>query len=339
MILKAIFKTIFNKKLLATVMLASTAALAQAQSDDSPVTSQKRLNDKAQDVGQAIEVKSETAAHGATAAVSKIDDTKTEGTPTPLSAKSGKNAATESPFAKSITEKPASALKQGASGSGWEFAVTPYLYMTGLSGTIGARGRTTNVDLSFGDIFENLNLGLMGTVEARKGRFVVVNDLMWIKLGEERDTPGELFSSVKVGVNMFIWDPEVGYRLYEGDGGNFDVLGGVRIMSVETNINFRAGILPATDASERKTWATPVIGAHGTVNLSPKFYLATKFDVGGGIGADFTGQFYGGLGYRITPKIALVGGYRYLKTDYDSEAGFLFDTSMNGIVIGAKFAF
>ena len=228
---------------------------------------------------------------------------------------------------------------QSSIASGWEFSIAPYLYMTGLTGTVGARGRTAEVDMNFSDVIENLNLALMGTFEARKGRFVVVNDLMWIKLGEERDTPGELFSSVKIGVNLLVLDPEAGYRVYQGERGSFDVLGGVRLTSVETNINFREGALPASDVSERKTWATPVFGARGTLDLSTKFFLATKFDLGGGLGADFTGQFYGGGGYRITPRIALIGGYRYLKTDYDSDGGFLFDTEMNGIVIGGKFTF
>lgn len=255
-----------------------------------------------------------------------------------FSAAPGSTAAAKNPFADASKAEPLTPIRQ-SSGSDWQVAFAPYLYMTGMTGTVGARGETIEVDMDFSDVIENLNLGLMGALEARKGRFVLVNDLMWIKLGEERDTPGQLFSSVKVGVNMFIWDPEAGYRLYEGTGGSFDVLGGIRLMSIENNVNLRAGILPARDVSERKTWATPVIGAHGTLNLSPKFFLATKFDIGGGLGADFTGQFYGGGGYRITPKIALVGGYRYMKTKYDSEAGFLFDTTMNGILMGAKFTF
>src|SRR5213075_394417 len=151
------------------------------------------------------------------------------------------------------------------SDPGWQFAFAPYLYMTGLTGTIGARGQTSDVDLSFGDIFKHLKLGLMGTFEARKHRFVTATDLMWIKLGEERDTPLALYSSAKLGVNLFVFDPEAGYRLYEGKGGSFDVLGGLRVMSVENNLDLRAGILPAVDVSERRTWATPVIGGHGTL--------------------------------------------------------------------------
>ncbi len=248
------------------------------------------------------------------------------------------NRPKKNPFATDQLRLPGTPRAQ-ATASDWQVAIAPYFYMSGLTGTIGARGRTAEVDMDFSDVFEELNLGLMGTVEARKGRFVIVNDLLWIKLGEERDTPGGLFSSAKLGVNMFVWDPEAGYRVYEGSGGSFDVLGGVRLMSIENNLNFRAGSLPAFDVSERKTWATPVIGGHGTVNLTKKFFLSTKFDIGGGLGADFTGQFYGGGGYRLTPKIALLGGYRYMRTDYDSEGGFLFDTTMNGLLLGVKFTF
>ncbi len=230
--------------------------------------------------------------------------------------------------------------KQASSSSDWEYGFAPYLFASGLTGTVGARGRTAEIDLSFGDIFKKLNMGLMGTFEARKNKLVIVNDIMWIKLSEERDTPLDLFySSIKLGVNQFVWDPKVGYRLHESDAGSFDVLGGVRLMSVETNLNFRAGALPAAEVSERKTWATPVVGGRGLVNLSPKFYLSTIFDIGGGVGADFTGQFYGGAGYRITPKFALVGGYRYMKTDYDDNSGFIFDTNMSGLLFGAKFSF
>lgn len=313
-----------TKALTVAFVLASTALLASAQASEPSAVRQDPPAPATETakVEEADAKKNADAAENATARFTN---------PRP-------NAVLKNPFAEDAATKPLAARKQ-STASEWQFAFTPYLYMTGVSGTIGARGRTAEVDMSFGDVIENLNLGLMGTLEARKGRFVVVNDLMWIKLGEERPTPGSLYSSVKLGVNMFVWDPEVGYRLYEGKAGSFDVLGGFRLMSIENNVNFRAGALPAVDVSERKTWATPVIGGHGTLNLSPKLFLATKFDIGGGVGADITGQFYGGGGYRITPKIALVGGYRYLTTDYDSEAGFLFDTSMNGVLLGAKFTF
>lgn len=333
MISKLIIQMISRKIVTAAFALATTVASAQAQAIDPLPKLEKEPAVNSVEKVKDAEIKKEQGSIGSDVVAVRTEIVAVH-PPKPLVT----SDLSKIPFSENIIKKSSSPAQQ-TSSSGWQFAFTPYLYMTGVEGTIGARGVTAEIDASFGDVIENLNLGIMGAFEARKGRFVVVNDLMWIKLGEERDTPGQLFSSVKLGVNMFIWDPEVGYRLYEGKAGTFDVLGGVRLMSVETNVNFRTGILPGFDVSERKTWATPVIGGHGTLNLSSKFYLATKFDIGGGVGADFTGQFYGGAGYRITPKIALVGGYRYLKTDYDDEEGFIFDTAMNGILLGAKFSF
>ena len=223
--------------------------------------------------------------------------------------------------------------------TGWHFGFAPYFYLTGISGTVGARGRQLDIDANFGNVWENLDLGLMGTFEARKDRFVFLGDLMWVKLSQERDTPGRFYSTAKLGINLFILDPEAGYRVLRSDRGSLDVLGGVRIWSVETNLNVTTGLLPGFDVSERKTWAAPVIGLRGLMKLSSKSYLTTKFDIGGGVGADFTTQVFAGIGYRLTSHVALVGGYRYLQVDYDTNSGFLFDTRMNGFVFGVKFDF
>jgi hypothetical protein len=238
-------------------------------------------------------------------------------------------------------EPPSSASSKQANsnGSGWQFAFAPYVYFSGLKGTIGARNRTADINLSVGDVFSNLQLGLMGVFEARKGRFVLVNDMLWIKLAKTVETPGPVFSTVRVGANQFVWTPQAGYRVYESKKGSIDILGGVRLESIENNIHIREGILPERDFTQRNTWATPVIGARGLLNLSPRLFLNGKFDVGGGVGANFTRQVYAGAGFRIRPKIALVGGWRYMGTDYSNDSGFVYDTRMNGLIMGAMFSF
>lgn len=237
---------------------------------------------------------------------------------------------------KAETAKPA---KQSSADSGWQVAFAPYLYMTGLSGTVGARGKVVEVDASFGNVLKNLSFGLMGALEAKKGKFLITNDIIWTKMGAERDTPGPLYNTARVDVNMFIFDPEIGYRLYEGKGGSFDVLGGIRLWSVENALETTTGTLPGFKVSERKTFVAFVGGFHGVANLTPKFFLSTKFDIGAGSGTDITTQFYGGGGYRITPKAALIGGYRFMKVDHEDNSGFIFNTNMNGFVLGAKFNF
>ena len=247
------------------------------------------------------------------------------------------STATAKPFPEEVDLKSPSLKKQASADSDWHIAVAPYLYMTGLSGQVGARGRVMDVDLSFGDILSDFKFGLMGTVEARKKRFVILNDLIWLRLKEERvNTPTALFLETEVRVKTFILDPEVGYRLHETDRGFVDVLGGFRLMSVGVAIDTTSGILQGFSEEQRKTWATPVGGIRGVVNLSEKVFLSGKFDIGGGWGADFTTQVYAGGGYKIKPNLALIGGYRYLKTDYDDNTGFLFDTAMNGFIVGLR---
>jgi hypothetical protein len=177
----------------------------------------------------------------------------------------------------------------------------------------------------------------MGTLEVKKGKFVSFTDMMWVKMGAERTTPGPLYNTARADVNLFIFDPEFGYRLYESDRGAFDVLGGIRLWSVQNELETTTGVAQGFEVSQRKTFVAFVGGFHGVVNVSPRVFLGTKFDIGAGSGTDITTQIYAGAGYKIRPKIALIGGYRYLKVNHDDSSGFVFDTQMNGFIIGAKF--
>ena len=234
---------------------------------------------------------------------------------------------------------PVTKPRQATPGKKWEFGVALYLWLPALSGEIGANGRTAEIDLSMGDVLSHFKAGVMGTFSARRGRFVVLSDLMWTKLTDERDTPGPLFSTSKLSVNMTLFNPQAGVRVVDSEKGSFDILGGLRVTSVKNILSTTTGVLPGFSAEARKTWAAPTIGGHGVLNLSEKAYLSTIFDIGGGFGTNVTGQLYGGMGYRIKPKIALVFGYRYMKNDYDDGEGFIYNTNMHGLVFGSVFRF
>jgi hypothetical protein len=226
---------------------------------------------------------------------------------------------------------------QTASSEGWEFSVTPYIFFSGLKGTVGVQQQTAIVNARFPDIFRNLDFALMGTFEARKGNWLILTDAMYMSLSGKRVTPSPFFSDIDVEVKETIIDPEVGYRVVRREKGSIDLLAGVRIWHVKPHLTFQPRILPLVDVEESKNWADPVVGVRAITNLSPRVFVTGKFDVGGfGVGSDFTGQAFGGAGFQLKPRIAVIGGYRYLRTDYVNE-GFVFRTTMNGIVLGAKF--
>jgi len=219
----------------------------------------------------------------------------------------------------------------------WEFSVSPYFFLASLDGSVGVVGQRAEVNASFRDLFRNLDFAVMGQFEARKGNWSILADGMYMSLSGKRVTPSPLFSDMDVEVKETILEPSVAYRVVNREGGTVDVLAGVRFWRVKSHLTFEPRILPLVDVEGTESWADPIVGARGTARLSPRVFLLGRFDVGGfGTGSDFTGQVFGGAGFQVKPRVALIGGYRYLRVDYINE-GFVFKTAMNGIMLGAKF--
>jgi hypothetical protein len=236
------------------------------------------------------------------------------------------------------TARAVAASPQTTSSDKWQFQVTPYFWLVSLHGNTGIGNRTAGVDMSFGDVFGSLKFALMGVFEARKGKLVLLTDAEYAHLEDDKATPGPLFSDVTAGFKQFIFSQEAGYRVYESDkGSSVDVLGGIRVWHVSTELDFGAGILPAQNLQGSRNWVDGIGGIRGKAALSEKIFLTGKFDLGAGE-SDFTWQLFGGLGYGITPKIALIGGYRVLDVDYNKN-NFIYDLNQRGPIFGIGFKF
>ena len=298
------------------LILATASAIsvtAQTQSEDSPTNTAA--------TGSSTKPK---AIEGETSGVSVNADTLRTSVPTTTS---------------KTTSSPKTPVSQTADENKWQFQFSPYFWLAGLHGTGGVGNRTTSVDESFSDVFHALNFAFMGTFEARKGKFISLTDLEYVSVSDEKATPGPLFSTVDAGFKIFIFDEEVGYRLLENPekGASLDVLGGARVWRVKTDFEFGAGILPATRIEGSRSWVDAVGGLRGKMALSEKLFLTGKFDLGGG-GSKFTYQIFGGAGYNVTPKIALIGGYRVLDVNYGKN-NFVYDMNQRGPIFGLGFKF
>ena len=144
-------------------------------------------------------------------------------------------AAGTSSTAKATTSwKTAPRAPQAGDSDSWQFQFSPYFWLAGLHGTGGVGNRTVNVEESFSDVFHVLNFAFMATFEARKDKFISLTDIEYVSISDEKATPGPLFSTVDAGFKTFIFDQEVGYRLYHNtdNGASVDVLGGVRVWHV-----------------------------------------------------------------------------------------------------------
>ena len=123
---------------------------------------------------------------------------------------------------------------------GWHLALSPYLWLSGIHGTVGVGGRDASVHAGFGDILSNLNLGLMAATELRHQRLLLLTDLMWIKLSEDKGLPENLPGEItaKSRVQNFMLGPEVGYRFIEQPRLHVDVLTGFRYWHLGSSLEF-----------------------------------------------------------------------------------------------------
>ncbi len=223
---------------------------------------------------------------------------------------------------------------------GWQFQFTPYFWIAGISGHAGIGDVVVDVDSGITDSDVHLNFGFMATLEARKDKLILLTDLQYSNLGTDRPRPrAVIFTSASADFKTFILDPEIGYRVAQNaEKGRFlDVLGGIRYYHLRSDITLDSNIVASRFATASKDWVDAVGGIRGRAHLTPKLFLVGKADLGGG-GSKFTYQLFGGVGYQINQRLAIIGGYRDLSVDYDKDL-FLFDMSLQGPLVGLGIKF
>ncbi|MDC7741219.1 DUF481 domain-containing protein [Rhizobium binxianense] len=225
------------------------------------------------------------------------------------------------------------------SPSGWTFTVAPYFWGAGISGDIAQFGvPEVHVDADFGDILKNLDFAFMAAGEARHDRFSIFGDVIYTKLGADGDTRhGILADSIDVTSKMFSGLLGVGYSVLEDQTGNLDIVGGIKVWSVDTDISFNGGVFGGREASDSATWVDGVVGVRGNYFFTPEIYLTGWGLVGAG-GADVDWDVALGLGYKFNDTFSAVAGYRALGVDYDND-GFVFDVVQQGPIVGVAIRF
>jgi len=232
--------------------------------------------------------------------------------------------------------------EQSAGDSEWSFGIAPYVWMAGLHGDMGAFGQPpVDVDISFSDILDNLDMTVMGAGEVRYGRFGLYMDLVYLHLqSDKQGTPGPLFSGVKLKSKTLFFTPMLEYRVLE-DGGSFlDAMAGIRLWHASTELKFSAGLATGRTLKDDATWVDPTIGAKGNFALGEDWVIKGWGIVGGGFGfsSDFMWDAFGGVGYKVNDWLSVDAGYRGTGTDYAKD-GYVFDAITHGPIIGATFRF
>ncbi len=165
----------------------------------------------------------------------------------------------------------------------WQFQIAPYLWALAADGDATVKGRKTDVDLSFKDIVEELNYGVMLQGEARKGRVGVIVNVLYANLGDETNV-GEL--DIDLEINQF-WGGFAGYyRLgpwdLDSEVGDdspqliVDLYAGVRYTYLDVDLDISGGPNLGND----QDWVEPIVGLRTLWELSPRWGVTAAGDIG-----------------------------------------------------------
>ena len=215
----------------------------------------------------------------------------------------------------------------------WEYSLSPYFMMAGLSGDVGLGGMQEAVDASFGDLADHLDAGLAGYFEARKGKWGFGVDAFWMKLSGGSSVGG---IQADMGIEEVRAKALTFYRLCEKPSTTFDVYAGVSYNYVDIDLTL-SGPGAGKDLRSTEGWFDPVIGFRVSHDWNDKWFSRVLGELGGfGVSSDLNWEAMASLGYHINHRWDAVLAYRGIGIDYEDD-GFLYDVTMSGPMLGVTF--
>ena len=231
----------------------------------------------------------------------------------------------------------------------WRVIFSPYVWGASLNGTAGLLGRSTDVNVPFREIFDNLDMTFMGNVDISNGTVGFFIDGQYVKTSQDENLrDNELALDIKTTTLA----AGAYYRVYEQQLEGTTLFGNQRIFAIEPTVGVRwtrleAGLEVGPYSESRKAeWTDPFVGARVFYDINDRWNIFAEADIGGfGAGTKLSanGQIY--LGYRTMvfdiPTTFRVG-YRALYQDYkdnDTVENFKYDVTQHGPVVGFSVSF
>jgi len=169
-----------------------------------------------------------------------------------------------------------------AGQDGWQFALTPYGWATGLKGTTTTGQTKSDLDVGFDDVLDNLEMGGMVDARLEKGRWAIQSNLVWADLESETTQDGV---RIKGDVDLWVIEAEGRYRLTD----HWEVLAGMRYYDLDVHI--RAVGVGSAGMDEK--WIDPIVGAAFSIPLSQRWSFRARGDDRFGMDTYMTGPVAG----------------------------------------------
>ncbi len=231
----------------------------------------------------------------------------------------------------------------------WTFTMAPYLWATSLDGNASVGGVDADVDLSFGDILDDLAIGGMLLVDVQRGRFGIAVNGVFARLEPEGELgPIQLDvtnDTTWIGVAPYYRAVEWTYRTSPSGRPMrlvVEPLAGIRYTNLRIELDGTGPRGNGRQVDQSEAWVDPIVGSRFILDLADNWTLSGEADIGGfGVGSDLAWNVQAFLGYKTSlagQPLTLAAGYRALSQDYE-DGRFKWDVTTQGPILGVVLRF
>ena len=227
----------------------------------------------------------------------------------------------------------------GQSESSWSNQGLIYLLGPTLDGTSGVGPFDTEVDLSAGDVFDNLDSAFLGMYRGEGERWGVLIVVVDMDLNADGSGDGGRFSG-EVELEQTTAIVSATYRLSP----TTQLMAGALYNDISGGISLTGPRNESRGQTMGEDWVDPIVGVLFETPIGAGNWSFTgAAQLGGfGVGSDLVTILTGSFSYRFNNWSSIDIGYRYLDFDYEDGDGadrFKFDMSEHGPAVGWRIDF
>src|SRR4030095_1557601 len=113
----------------------------------------------------------------------------------------------------------------------WQFTIAVPGWMAGLDGTIGVRGVNADIDVTFPDILQHLDMIFSARAEAQKGPFGIFGEVIYIGLSDNTQI-NRMINNIHEQVDLTLVDGALSWRLFNQPRWSLDFAAGTHYTNV-----------------------------------------------------------------------------------------------------------
>lgn len=246
---------------------------------------------------------------------------------------------------------------QAQANDEWQFAAAIYGYFPDIGGTttFPPHDQSKSVTADIGSILDSLKFAFMGSLEAKKGRWGALADVVYMDVGNTKQgehnfqigrvgIPADV--SANLGLDLKGWVAALAgtYRMVDEQDFTADALFGARWLDMNLKLNWtlagNLGQIAVPDRSGTRevddSFVDAIIGVKGRKSFGAdnRWFVPYYLDVGTGQ-TKFTWQTYVGLGYKFGWGDVLAA-WRYIDYDMKSDSA-IEELDFNGPAVAVVF--